>query len=56
MNIKVYVEGPYHSNPTTIIINVGQAHFRETKNNLKRGNEGVGGTTQVHVEVKKARK
>ena len=53
MKIEIHVEDPYHSN-STIDINIGQAHFRRTKR--KHENEGTGGTTEIHVEVKKTRK
>ena len=46
--ITVHVEGPNYSNDPTIDINVGQTHFRGTKKI-----EGDGGTTEIHVQIKK---
>jgi hypothetical protein len=51
--IEVHVEGSYRSNPT-ININIKQAHFRGKKH--ERQIEGVEGTTEIHVQVKKTRK
>jgi hypothetical protein len=53
MKIEVNIEDPYHSS-STITINVGQAPFRRTKR--KQEIEGIGGTTEILVEVKKTRK
>lgn len=51
--IEVHVEGSYRSNPT-ININIKQAHSRGKKH--EREIEGIDGTTEIHVQVKKTRK
>ena len=51
--IEVHVEGSYRSNPT-ININIKQGHFRGKKH--EREIEGAEGTTEIRVQVKKARK
>jgi hypothetical protein len=53
--IKVRVEGPYRSNPT-ININVGRSQLRGTNNKRAREIEGVEGTIEILVQLKKTRK
>jgi hypothetical protein len=53
--IKVRVKGPYLSNPT-ININVGRSQLRGTKYKRAREIEGVEGTTEILVQLKKTRK
>ena len=46
-------EDLYHSNPT-ININIEQVHLRKKRHEQEI--EGVEGTTNIHVQVKKIRK
>ena len=50
MKIRVHVEGP----DRTININMGLSDSRGTKH--KREIEGIGETTEIRVQIKKARK
>jgi hypothetical protein len=55
MKINVHVEDSYRSNPT-ININIERVHSGFGRKRHEQEIEGVEGTTNIHVQVKKIRK